>query len=838
MLDDLDHPYSDGEPVYDVTFENVQAGLRTDYLFRLANHRGGIVLGTGDLSELALGWCTYGVGDQMSHYAVNTGVPKTLIQHLIRWVIGTGQFDDEMGAVLREILDQEISPELVPVAEGERPQSTEDAIGPYALQDFTLFHVLRQGFPPSRIAFLARHAWADPDAGEWPPGFDADRRVAYDLATIRNWLEVFVQRFFAFSQFKRSALPERPQGASRRVAVAARRLAGTLGRERPGVAGRAAPQRPGGLMANPLIQRRMHRIVRRAGIRPQRALEVGGYVGANSLLRSKEIRRAERWCINLVEQPTDTGIRHVVGSSNDMHMFKDNSFDLVMSCAVHEHDQKFWLSIAEMHRVLRPGGLLVVCVPGLREAPRGPRRLDGDVPGALPLRLLPVQPAGRPRGVLRGLREGPGARRARPAADDRSRVQADQPPAGRGPGGTGPARAAPGPFTSQKHAGVTLTAVSRHRLRAHRPGTAGTTGQRPSIDREGGARMGKQEDFVLRALEERDVRFVRLWFTDVLGYLKSVAIAPAELEGAFSEGIGFDGSAIEGFARVYEADMLAKPDPSTFQILPWRGEGPSTARMFCDIVMPDGSPSYADPRYVLKRTLSKAAENGFTFYTHPEIEFYLFKDTPTPGGEPVPVDRSGLLRPHRAEHGLGLPPRGDHDARGDGHLGGVLPPRGRPGPAGDRPALRRRAVHGRQHHDVPHRGARGGAEPGHLGDVHAQAVHHAPRLRHAHARLAVRGRHATRSSRPARSTSSPRPAAPFIAGILTHAAEISVVTNQWVNSYKRLMWGGEAPSYICWGHNNRSAMIRVPMYKPNKGQSTRMELRTIDSAATPTSPSR
>ena len=141
--------------------------------------------------------------------------------------------------------------------------------------------------------------------------------------------------------------------------------------------------------------------------------------------------------------------------------------------------------------------------------------------------------------------------------------------------------------------------------------------------------MGKQEDFVLRALEERDVRFVRLWFTDVLGSLKSVAVAPAELEGAFSEGIGFDGSAIEGFARVYESDMLAKPDPTTFQILPWRsGDGPATARMFCDIEMPDGSPSFADPRHVLKRTLGKAAEQGFTFYTHPEIEFYLFKDMP------------------------------------------------------------------------------------------------------------------------------------------------------------------------------------------------------------------
>ncbi|MCW2753478.1 MAG: L-glutamine synthetase, partial [Marmoricola sp.] len=155
--------------------------------------------------------------------------------------------------------------------------------------------------------------------------------------------------------------------------------------------------------------------------------------------------------------------------------------------------------------------------------------------------------------------------------------------------------------------------------------------------------MGKQEDFVLRALEERDVRFVRLWFTDVLGYLKSVAIAPAELEGAFSEGIGFDGSAIEGFARVTEADMLARPDPSTFQILPWRGDGPATARMFCDITMPDGSASYADPRYVLKRTLQSAAEQGFTFYTHPEIEFYLFKDALEPGRPPVPVDQSGYF---------------------------------------------------------------------------------------------------------------------------------------------------------------------------------------------------
>jgi len=211
MLGDLDHPYAAGEPVYDVTFENVQAGLRTDYLFRIANHRGGIVLGTGDLSELALGWATYGVGDQMSHYTVNSGVPKTLIQHLIRWVISEGFFADEANEVLQAIVEQEISPELVPVEEGEGPQSTEDAIGPYALQDFTLFQVLRYGFRPSKIAFLAEQAWSDPKRGEWPPGFPEDLRPSYDLATIRRWLVVFIKRFFAFSQFKRSALPNGPK---------------------------------------------------------------------------------------------------------------------------------------------------------------------------------------------------------------------------------------------------------------------------------------------------------------------------------------------------------------------------------------------------------------------------------------------------------------------------------------------------------------------------------------------------------------------------------------------------------------------------------------------------
>jgi NAD+ synthase (glutamine-hydrolysing) len=208
MLAEIDHPFARGEEVYDVTFENVQAGLRTDFLFRLANQRGGIVLGTGDLSELALGWSTYGVGDQMSHYNVNGGVPKTLIQHLIRWVISSGQFGEAVNDVLRSVLDTEITPELVP---GADVQSSQAKIGPYALQDFSLFQVLRYGFRPSKVAFLAWHAWRDESAGAWPVGFPDGDRVAYSLADIRGWLKVFVQRFYSFSQFKRSALPNGPK---------------------------------------------------------------------------------------------------------------------------------------------------------------------------------------------------------------------------------------------------------------------------------------------------------------------------------------------------------------------------------------------------------------------------------------------------------------------------------------------------------------------------------------------------------------------------------------------------------------------------------------------------
>ena len=211
MLADMGHPFAEGEPLHDVTFENVQAGLRTDYLFRLANQHGGIVLGTGDLSELALGWCTYGVGDQMSHYGVNSGVPKTLIQHLIRWVIASNQFDASVNRTLGAILRTEITPELVPVGEGETPQSTQAKIGPYELQDFNLFYTLRHGFRPSKIAYLALNAWGDLDRGAWPPGHPDDERRAYDLPAIVRWLDLFLGRFFGFAQFKRSAMPNGPK---------------------------------------------------------------------------------------------------------------------------------------------------------------------------------------------------------------------------------------------------------------------------------------------------------------------------------------------------------------------------------------------------------------------------------------------------------------------------------------------------------------------------------------------------------------------------------------------------------------------------------------------------
>lgn len=215
MFSDIGHPFVDGAHVYDVTFENVQAGERTSHLFRLANYHNAIVLGTGDLSELALGWCTYGIGDHMSHYNVNASIPKTLIQHLIRWIVDTQQFDDVTCETLIAILNTAISPELVPGESPDKPsQDTEQIIGPFELQDFILYYITRFGFRPTKVAFLAHHAWGDRSQGVWPDGIADRSRKAYDLSTIKHWLNIFLFRFFQVSQYKRSCTPNAPKAGS------------------------------------------------------------------------------------------------------------------------------------------------------------------------------------------------------------------------------------------------------------------------------------------------------------------------------------------------------------------------------------------------------------------------------------------------------------------------------------------------------------------------------------------------------------------------------------------------------------------------------------------------
>jgi glutamine synthetase len=344
--------------------------------------------------------------------------------------------------------------------------------------------------------------------------------------------------------------------------------------------------------------------------------------------------------------------------------------------------------------------------------------------------------------------------------------------------------------------------------------------------------MSKQQEFVLRTIEERDIRFIRLWFTDVLGTLKSVAIAPAELDGAFEEGIGFDGSAIEGFARQFESDMLAKPDPATFSILPWRTEAPGAARMFCDITLPNGEPSPTDPRNVLRRTLAKAAQMGYTCYTHPEIEFFLFKSQPEKGSAPVPVDQGGYFDHTPAVVG--------HDFR--------------------RQAITLLEAMGVSVEFSHHEGAPGQQE---IDLRYADALSTADNImtfRHVIKEVALEqgfyasfmpkpftdhpgsGMHTHVSLFEGEKNAFFDPSAElnlsevgrqFVAGILKHASEITAVTNQWVNSYKRLQGGGEAPALINWGHNDRGALVRIPMYKPNKENSTRIEFRSPDSACNP-----
>ncbi len=344
--------------------------------------------------------------------------------------------------------------------------------------------------------------------------------------------------------------------------------------------------------------------------------------------------------------------------------------------------------------------------------------------------------------------------------------------------------------------------------------------------------MDRQQEFVLRTIEERDVRFVRLWFTDVLGVLKSVAVAPAELEGAFAEGIGFDGSAIEGLTRVYEADMIAKPDPATFQILPWRGERHGSARMFCDIETPDGEPSLADPRNVLKRALAKANAQGFTFYTHPEIEFYLFEPLADLTLPLVPIDTAGYF---------------DHVPRGTAHdfrratitmlesMGiSVEFSHHEAGPGQNEIDLRYADALTTADNIMTFRTVvkEVALEQGVFASFMPKPMAEFPGSgMHTHLSLFEGDRNAFYEAGAEYQLS--KVARNFIAGVLRHAAEITAVTNQYVNSYKRLWGGAEAPSYICWGHNNRSALIRVPMYKPAKGQSSRVEFRGLDSAANP-----
>jgi len=346
--------------------------------------------------------------------------------------------------------------------------------------------------------------------------------------------------------------------------------------------------------------------------------------------------------------------------------------------------------------------------------------------------------------------------------------------------------------------------------------------------------MDRQREFVLRTLEERDIRFVRLWFTDVLGFLKSVAIAPAELEGAFSEGIGFDGSSIEGFSRVSEADTVAKPDPSTFQVLPFLdSDGKQhSARMFCDIVMPDGSPSWADPRHVLRRQLNKANEMGFSCYVHPEIEFFLLRDTPTDGSSPVPADTGGYFdqsvndtAPNFRRHAIdalesmGISVEFSHHEAAPGQQEIDLRYADALSMADNvmtfRYLVKEVAID---------EGVRASFMPKPFSDQAGSAMH-------THMSLFEGDTNAFDDPDDDNQLSATGKA--FIAGILTHAREISAVTNQWVNSYKRLITGGEAPTAVSWGAANRSALVRVPMYTPGKASSRRIEVRTPDSACNP-----
>ena len=347
--------------------------------------------------------------------------------------------------------------------------------------------------------------------------------------------------------------------------------------------------------------------------------------------------------------------------------------------------------------------------------------------------------------------------------------------------------------------------------------------------------VDKQQEYVLRTVEERDVRFIRLWFTDVLGFLKSVAITAAELENAFTEGIGFDGSSIDGFARVQEADMLVVPDASTFQVLPWRPESQGVARMFCDILTPDGQPFAADPRHVLKRTLERAAEMGFTFYVHPEMEFFLFKgqDDPTPldNGSyfdmtPLDVQQDFRRQAINMLERMGISVEFSHHEVApsqheiDLRFADALT-------MADNIMTFRLVVK----ETALQRGIYASFMPKPIEGEWGNAMH---------LHLSLFEGDSNAFDDPSDEYRLSPIARMFTAGVLRHAREISAVTNQWVNSYKRLtarlhgpLPSGEAPVFVTWGRSNRSALVRIPMYKPRKGTSTRIEYRAPDPACNP-----
>ena len=345
--------------------------------------------------------------------------------------------------------------------------------------------------------------------------------------------------------------------------------------------------------------------------------------------------------------------------------------------------------------------------------------------------------------------------------------------------------------------------------------------------------MDRQQEFVLRTLEERDIRFVRLWFTDVSGTLKAVAVAPAEIEAAFVEGIGFDGSAIEGFARIFESDMLAKPDPATFQVMPAPpGRPRDTARMFCDITLPDGTPSWADPRHVLRRALAKAADMGFTYYTHPEVEFFLLKNRPDDGTPPEPADSGGYfdLSTHDVAHdfrreavfaleAMGISVEFSHHEVAPGQQEIDLRYADALSMADNIMTLRLvvREVALTQ-------GVYATFMPKPFTDLAGSGLH-------CHLSLFEGDRNAFHDAAdPLRLSTT---AKQFIAGLLVHAREYTAITNPTVNSYRRLLAGSEAPTAATWGRANRSALVRVPSYKPQKGNSARVEVRSPDSACNP-----